>query len=221
MTEQGGNILMWSSNGNLDAGQGAKTSVSAPPPLFACTIDWQCHADIKGEVSGAGIATLQSLPGVPVGNANLIAPRGTVDAGAAGIRVSGNLNIAALIVANTFNIQVQGTTTGLPAAVAPNIGSLTSASNTAGQAAAAATDAAKQARSRPMSEDLPSIITVEVVGYGGGDSDNQQSPQNERRKSKDRRSENPAGAVRVIGAGDLSDQEKQILTDEEKRNLVQ
>jgi len=60
-----------------------------------------------------------------------------------------------------------------------------------------------------------------VIGYGGGDSDKPQSPQNERRKSKDQRSENPAGAVRVIGAGDLSDQEKQILTDEEKRNLVQ
>src|SRR5262249_54125771 len=108
MTEQGGNIVMWSSNGNLDAGKGSKTSVSAPPPLFACDIDFECHADIKGAVSGAGIATLQSLPGVPVGNADLIAPRGTVDAGAAGIRTSGNLNIAALIVANAFNIEVQG-----------------------------------------------------------------------------------------------------------------
>jgi filamentous hemagglutinin family protein len=221
MTEQGGAILMWSSNGNLDAGAGAKTSVSAPPPKFDCDVDYRCTADIKGQVSGAGIATLQSLPGVPVGSANLIAPRGTVNAGAAGIRVSGNLNIAALIVANTFNIQVQGTTTGIPAAVAPNIGSLTSASNAAGQAAAAATDAAKQARSGPPPQELPSIITVEVVGYGGGDSDKPQTPQNERRRSKDQRSENPAGAVRVVGAGDLSDQEKQILTDEEKRNLVQ
>ncbi len=43
------------------------------------------------------------------------------DAGAAGIRVSGNLNIAALAVANVANIQVQGTTTGVTAA-APNVG---------------------------------------------------------------------------------------------------
>jgi hypothetical protein len=69
MTEQGGNILMWSSNGNLDAGKGAKTSVS-PPPLYSCDIDWICAADIKGAVSGAGIATLQSQPGVPVGDAD-------------------------------------------------------------------------------------------------------------------------------------------------------
>ena len=106
---------MWSSNGNLDAGKGAKTSVSAPPPpLYSCDIDWICAADIKGAVSGAGIATLQSEPGVPVGDANLIAPRGSVDAGAAGIRITGNLNIAALQVLNAFNVQVQGTTIGIP-----------------------------------------------------------------------------------------------------------
>jgi filamentous hemagglutinin family protein len=210
MTEQGGSIVMWSSNGNLDAGKGAKTSVSAPPPKFDCDIDYRCSADIKGAVSGAGIATLQSLPGVPVGDANLIAPRGTVNAGAAGIRVSGNLNVAALIVANTFNIQVQGTVTGLPAAVAPNIGSLTSASNAAGQAAAAATDAAKQARSGPPPQELPSIITVEVVGYGGATPDQPQRPQDQQRQDEERRrksgqqSYNPNSAFQVIGLGDLT-----------------
>ncbi|WP_297352548.1 filamentous haemagglutinin family protein [Paraburkholderia sp.] len=48
-------------------------------------------------MSGAGIETLQSLADVPLGDANLIAPRGTVDAGARGIRVSGNLNVVALL----------------------------------------------------------------------------------------------------------------------------
>jgi hypothetical protein len=191
MTEQGGDIVMWSSNGDLDAGKGAKTSVSLPPPLFSCDIDWTCKVDVKGFVSGAGIATLQSLPNVPTGNANLVAPRGTVNAGDAGIRVSGNLNVAALRVTNVFNLEVQGATTGIPTAVAPNLGALTSASNAAGQAAAAATDVARQARSRSPMQDLPSIITVEVIGYGGGDSDKQQSPQNERRKSRDQRSEIP------------------------------
>lgn len=49
MTEQGGSILMWSSNGNLDAGEGAKTSVSAPPPKSSCDVDHRCSADIKGD----------------------------------------------------------------------------------------------------------------------------------------------------------------------------
>jgi hypothetical protein len=44
MTEQGGSILMWSSNGNLDAGEGAKTSVSAPPPKSSCDVDHRCSA---------------------------------------------------------------------------------------------------------------------------------------------------------------------------------
>jgi hypothetical protein len=49
MTEQGGSILMWSSNGNLDPGEGAKTSVSAPPPKSSCDVDHRCGADIKGD----------------------------------------------------------------------------------------------------------------------------------------------------------------------------
>ena len=114
--------------------QGRQDRCPAPPPKFDCDIDWICSADIKGEVSGAGISTLQSLPGVPAGNANLIAPRGTVDAGAAGIRVSGNLNIAALQVLNAFNIQVQGVTVGVPAPTAPNIGALSDASAASGAA---------------------------------------------------------------------------------------
>src|SRR5208283_160050 len=104
MTEQGGNLVIWSSNGDIDAGEGAKTTVSFPPPVYKCDTAWYCQVDVKGAVSGAGIATLQSLEGVPAGDVNLVAPRGTVDAGSAGIRVSGNLNVAALHVLNSFNI---------------------------------------------------------------------------------------------------------------------
>jgi hypothetical protein len=162
MTEQGGDILMWSSNGNLDAGKGAKTSVSAPPPDYACDLDFYCIADLKGEVSGAGIATLQSLPGVPVGDANLVAPRGTVDAGAAGIRVSGNLNIAALQVLNVFNIQVQGQAFGLPPKPATNLVLATTDAATK-EASIVAQAVADQQRQRAVQ----SIYTVEVTGFGG------------------------------------------------------
>lgn len=64
-------------------------------------------------------------PGAPVWcvvKLYLLAPRGTVDAGDAGIRVSGNLSIAALTVLNAFNIQVQGTALGLPTVSTPSVG---------------------------------------------------------------------------------------------------
>jgi Filamentous haemagglutinin family outer membrane protein len=56
----------------------------------------------------------------------LLPPRGTVDAGDAGIRVSGNLVIAAFQVLNANNIQVQGTSVGVPTGPVANVnGALT------------------------------------------------------------------------------------------------
>jgi filamentous hemagglutinin family protein len=211
MTEQGGDIVIWSSNGNIDAGKGAKTSVSAPPPKYACDIDWICTVDIKGAVSGAGIATLQSLPGVPVGNANLVAPRGTIDFGAAGVRASGNLNVAALFIANSFNAVVQGTTVGIPTAPPPPVAALTSASNTA---------AATQQVGSPAqagNNDRPSIIIVEVLGYGGGGGDEPaQQDDKQQRNSKQRQGYDPTGMFRVIGNGQLTERQTEALTPDER-----
>jgi len=216
MTEQGGGIVMWSSNGNLDAGEGAKTSVSAPPPLYKCDIDWICAADIKGQVSGAGIATLQSLPGVPVGNANLMAPRGTVNFGAAGARVSGNLNVAALFVANAFNVQVGGAAIGV-AAPPPDVGALTTGNNQAGASAQQAT-----APTQSQNNDRPSIIMVEILGFGGGGAgdESQQPEEPQRRRNDDRRSYNINSRLQVIGLGALNDDQKRQLTDSEQRRLI-
>ena len=52
--------------------------------------------------------------GVEPGDVDLIAPEGTVDAADASIRVIGNLNVAALVVLNADNIQVEDEVTGVP-----------------------------------------------------------------------------------------------------------
>ncbi len=119
--------------------------------------------------TGAGIGTLNPIPQVPRGNINLIAPLGTVNAGEAGIRVSGNINVAALHVVNAANIQVQGTATGIPTTAAVNTGALSAASAASSAVTSLAEDLAKRAQPQPVPQDIPSIITVQVVGFGGGE----------------------------------------------------
>jgi hypothetical protein len=179
MTQQGGDILMWSSNGDLDAGRGAQTSLSLPPLQVVFNSDDYQSVDLGGLVSGAGIAVVQSSKLAKRSNAYLLAPRGTIDAGDAGIRVSGNLVVAAVQVLNAGNISVGGTSTGVPTVTAPNIGALTSASNTAGAASRPADQPTASGNN-----DRASVFIVEVVSYGGGDGSGQESDNDkERRKS--------------------------------------
>jgi filamentous hemagglutinin len=184
-TLRGGNEVIWSSFGNIAAGASSKTVQSAPPTRVI--VDPQSatvQTDLAGLATGGGIGVLATVVGVPVGNVDLIAPGGTVDAGDAGIRATGNLNIAAVQVLNASNISVGGASTGTPAAAAaPNIGGLTAGSNTAAASNSTATDMANQnqAAGQPQQQDVPSVISVEVLGYGGGD-DGVQSENDDRPK---------------------------------------
>lgn len=167
-TQAGGDIALWSSNGDLNAGQGPKTSANFPPVVVRISADAGTEVDAVGGVAGAGIAAFQPASGVPAPNVFLIAPRGTVDAGDAGVRVSGNLFVAALSVANADNFSVGGTAFGIPAGPVVNVGAQ-SAGSAAGAAAAAAAKDAANANSRRQA-DLVNRILVEVLGtYGGGD----------------------------------------------------
>ena len=174
-TLRGGNEIIWSSNGDIAAGAASKTVQSAPPTRVV--IDPQSadvQTDLAGLATGGGIGVLATVAGVEPGDVDLIAPAGTIDAGDAGIRVSGNLNIAASSVLNTGNIQVAGSSAGTPAA--PSVGAPSVAAApppppqpTSGPATSA--DAGtRQEDKRPVAPpEVPSIIVVEVLGYGGGD----------------------------------------------------
>jgi hypothetical protein len=176
-TLRGGDITMWSSTGNIAAGTSAKTVVTAPPTRVVINVNSaDVQTDLGGLATGGGIGVLASVEGVKAGNVDLVAPKGYVDAGDAGIRVTGNLNIAAQVVLNSSNIATGGTSSGTnPGAVsAPSVASVTSASNSGAAASAAVTksDPAKSAEQKVV-DDVLSIFTVEVIGYGGGSADDE------------------------------------------------
>ncbi|GAB4173661.1 MAG: hypothetical protein Fur0032_13300 [Terrimicrobiaceae bacterium] len=172
-TLRGGDLTIWSSSGDIAAGNAPKTVVTAPPTrVLIDSTSGDIQTDLGGLATGGGIGVLASVEGVEEGNVVLLAPRGTVDAGDAGIRSTGDITIAAAAVVNADNISAGGTSTGVPAAptvAAPNIGGLTSAASTAGASSATAEDLASQARPTPTpADERPSDIQVQVLGYGGG-----------------------------------------------------
>lgn len=168
-TLRGGDEIIWSSAGNIAAGASSKTVQSAPPTrVLVDPQSGDVKTDLAGLATGGGIGVLATVAGVPPGDVDLIAPTGTIDAGDAGIRVSGNLNVSALQVVNAANIQVSGASVGTPTVVAPNIGGLLAGAGSTAASASAANDVVRQSQAPAQAEKLPSIITVEVLGYGGG-----------------------------------------------------
>ena len=166
-TLQGGDILMWTSDGSITAGAGAKTSVLQVPLSYNIDNEGQELLNPGGTTTGAGIGILDSLRtgAANEGTMYLIAPRGEVNAGDAGIRVVGDLFIAAQAVVGVDNIQVTGSAVGVPKVEAPNVGSLTTASQLTEAVAQEGLGPETAAARANAAADLPSIITVEVVGY--------------------------------------------------------
>lgn len=199
-TLRGGDEVIWSSIGNIAAGTSSKTVASAPPTRVL--VDPQ-SADIKtdlaGLATGGGIGVLATTVGVPPGNVDLIAPGGVIDAGDAGIRVTGSINIAATQVLGANNIAAGGASTGVPASAPAASASVSSApppppptQSNNNPAQTASQQAQQQAT---QTQEAPSIVTVEVLGYGGGEGESEPastSPE-EKEEDKEKSEETTAG----------------------------
>jgi len=206
---RGSDQIIWSSRGGIDAGRGAKTVRVPTAPEVITDLDGNTSIREKSDMSGSGIGTVGD------GDVDLAAPEGVINAGDAGIRVAGNLNIIALQILNADNIKVKGEAKGLPVIAATNIGALTNASAAASQAAMAAQDVVQRDRNEAR-KNLPSIFTVRVLGFGN---ENEETPRRNDEGNKKPTAYDPNGAVEVLGQMDLSEKQLRQLTETERRNL--
>lgn len=227
MTTFGGSILGWSTEGDINAGRGSKTTLVYTPPkrVYDNVGNVTMSPDVPS--TGAGIATLNPLPEVPPGDVDLIAPLGTIDLGEAGVRVSGNVNFAALQVVNAANLQVQGQATGIPTVAAVNVAALTNASAAASQASAAAQDVMQRERATAR-QALPSIFTVRVLGFGNErlEPEESEKPSSSKQPGASLQSDDerydPSRPVKIVGLAERIDPKYWArLTDAERQSLRQ
>lgn len=163
-------ILVWSSNGDVDAGRGAKTAISAP--TFSVTYDKDGHPFVTYDaaLSGSGIQARTATADQKRGNVVLAAPRGVVNAGDAGI-VAGNLTIAATAVIGADNISVTGVAVGVPVdtgGLGASLAGVASAASSASKSASASVEdsGSREQSNAPMAQAALSWLDVFVIGLG-------------------------------------------------------
>lgn len=161
-TRGGGDISLWSSNGDLNAGQGPRNASNFPPIVLRFTQDGYSEVNSAGSIAGAGIGAFKVTPSDPESTIRLIAPVGTVDAGDAGVRASGNVFVAAARVANADSFSAGGSISGVPAlttSVAPPA--------PASAAAAVTANAFNAGNGIGDNAQRQSRVFVDVLGYVG------------------------------------------------------
>ena len=190
-----GDITVWSDQGDINAGRGSRTAINASSPTVKTienddgtttrVIEWEVPA------VGSGIRTLTYDPDgflgdeeePPAGNAYLFAPEGVIDAGEAGISAE-NLVLGATEVLNAQNIDVAGTSVGVPQTNAgPSIGALAGAGTVSEtsrivEESAAMTSAEDRFNNyvSDISDQLvPKWISVEVIGFENDKEDEENS----------------------------------------------
>lgn len=156
-----GDLLLWSSRGNIDAGRGAKTVTGAPSPVLRLDNEGQLIFDTSGSFSGSGIAVLSAGSDL-----DLIAPAGEINAGEAGIRAKGNANIVAERLVNAIEINVGGKTTGGGKVEAPPP-TISAPPNTALNATSAGATSSESEEDGKKKRRRRRNLLLEFLGFGG------------------------------------------------------
>ena len=184
-TLSGGDVLIWSSEGDIDAGKGAKTALSVTPiqPFFDKDGVLQTPPPKITNGSGIRTATVGESSGevnsprrrrvvtdttqLEAGDVFLFAPKGVVNAGEAGI-AGNNVTISAVAVLGANNIQVGGISTGVPQPPPSAAAGLTGTSNlSAGVTQMAETSvAANNSKESQLRDAVLGLVSVDILGFG-------------------------------------------------------
>jgi hypothetical protein len=165
----GGSILAWSSNGDVDAGRGAKTALSVPPPTITFNEDGSAKVNFPPSLTGSGIRAFASSAGVVPGDVDLFAPHGVINAGDAGIG-GGNITLGATAILGADNIDVGGISVGVPVADTGSLAAgLTGISNLSSSVSKMAEDSASSLggdENAFNSNQTLGFLSVEILGFG-------------------------------------------------------
>ncbi|WP_018413453.1 two-partner secretion domain-containing protein [Methyloversatilis thermotolerans] len=161
-TMGGGDIQIWSSNGNIDAGKGSSTASATPPPQVVIRGDLVV-LDISASVSGSGVRTIQKSPDVDLSDTEIwvFAPNGAVIAQDAGFGGPNIFIAARQVIGDNIKGSVSGNvTTPTVAAPAPAVAPPSEANKASDQSQTATASGNREDRERN------SILTVELIGLG-------------------------------------------------------
>ena len=170
---RGGDILMFSRDGDLDAGRGSKTAISSPAPRIIEVVNDDGSTSFVVEfpptIAGSGIRNFAPAGTIP-GDAFLFAPNGVINAGEAGIGTAGNfIGDATAITGDGGGIDAEGISIGIPT----DSGGLSFTLSGTEVATGAQRSAGEQGRTlsndEAEEENELALLVVEVLGFGEDD----------------------------------------------------
>lgn len=158
-----GDILLWSSNGNIDSGRGSNNTVTVPPLVAKeDPTTGEIYFELPTLATGSGIGILDTSDSQADGVAYLFAPRGEIIALDAFIRAPSVFFDPEKIRGADNVIGVAANPVSAPATV--SVGALGNVSNPAEAAGAGAGAEAP----KPGGQEKNSILTVEILAMGDG-----------------------------------------------------
>jgi hypothetical protein len=176
MTFDGGNIIVWSNHGSINAGKGSPTAANLSPPQ-QINVNGVIVEEFVPPVVGSGIRATAYDPNAQLGDVALFAPQGDIDASEAGI--AGNIvTLGALQVLNVQNITAVAGSVGLPVTSSGStaLGTMSGVGAVAqeiqaAQAAAASAAGAKAALKGEGSDTFSASLEVRVLSFFNVDQD--------------------------------------------------